>query len=92
MFAFVQALEDATIDVCELVISASEKLVTQLNPKDLGDDQRTWDIGHLQELIKREYPASDANPKLRGRVLDVIDRMLALDFAGTDEILEAHDR
>ena len=60
------------------MISASEKLVTQLNPKDLGDDQRTWDIRHLQELIKREYPASDANPKLRGRLLDVIDRMLAL--------------
>ena len=92
MFAFVRALEKATIDVCELVISASEKLVTQLNPKDLAGDRRTWDIRHLQDLIKREYPASEADPKIRGRLLDVIDRMLARDFAGTDEILEAHDR
>ena len=92
MFAFVRALENATMDVCELVISASEKLVIQLTPNDLAGDRRTWDIRHLQDLIKREYPASEANPKLRGRLLDVIDRMLALDFAGTDEILEAHDR
>ena len=54
--------------------------------------RRTWDIRHLQELIKREYPASEADRKLRGRLLDAIDRMLARDFAGTDEILEAHDR
>jgi hypothetical protein len=93
-FAFFHALERATSSVHVLVISAVEKIVAALqahgNPG--AHNHRDLDLHQLQGLLKREYVASEHDPELRGRLLDVIDMMLAAELYGTDEILKAHER
>ena len=46
----------------------------------------------LQDLIRRDYTASDGNPALRKELLDVIDRLLAAAVYGVDTIIKAHER
>jgi hypothetical protein len=50
------------------------------------------DLHQLQGLLTREYAASEKDPALRKRLLDVIDKMLEMQLYGTSEILDAHDR
>lgn len=90
-YAFFDALEKATCHTHELVISIAELLVSDLS-KDGGTGGLLRDLHHLKDLLKKEYAASENNPELRKRLLDVIDRMLEREFYGTDEILKAHER
>ena len=91
-FAFFHALEEAKCGVCELVISAAEKLLGNCDTNNEADGRRHLDLHQLQSLLKREYTASENNPDLRKRLLDVIDRMLERELYGTEEIVKAHER
>jgi len=90
-YAFFDALEKATCPTCDLVISAAERIVSDLS-KDGQTGGLLRDLHHLKDFLKREYTASENNPELRKRLLDVIDRMLEREFYGTNEILKAHER
>ena len=90
-YAFFDALEKAAYPTCELVISAAERIVSDLS-KDGQTGGLLRDLHHLKDLLKREYTASENNPDLRKRLLDVIDRMLERELHGTDEILKVHER
>jgi hypothetical protein len=90
-YAFFDALEKATCPTCDLVISAAERIVSDLS-KDGQTGGLLRDLHHLKDFLKREYTASENNPELRKRLLDVIDRMLEREFYGTNEILRAHER
>ncbi|MHB8908395.1 MAG: NACHT domain-containing protein [Syntrophales bacterium] len=90
-YAFFDALEKATCPTYELVISIAELIVSDLS-KDGPTGGLLRDLHHLKDLLKREYAASENNPELRKRLLDVIDKMIEREFYGTDEILKAHER
>jgi len=87
-YSVLSMLEDATGDVLELVISISERLITDAKLS----NQRSVDTHYLESLIKKEYAASDSRPGARRRILDVIDDMLANEIYGADDIVAAHDR
>jgi hypothetical protein len=91
-FAFFHALEEATCSVHELVISAAEKLIARNESNEKPDGHRHVDLHQLQGLLKREYAASEKEPELRRRLLDVIDKMLERELYGTEEIIKAHER
>jgi hypothetical protein len=91
-FAFFHALEEAECGVCELVISAAEKLLASSDANNESDGRRQLDLHQLQGLLKREYAASEKNPELRKRLLNVIDVMLQKELYGTEEIVKAHER
>lgn len=90
-FPFFDALGKATCDVIELVVSAAEKLVGAVATANAAH-QRATDLHQLQELLKKEYAATENSPALRKRILDVLDVMLAHEMYGTDEVLKAHER
>jgi hypothetical protein len=91
-FAFFHALEEATCSVYELVIFAAEKLIANTEANSESGGRRHLDFHQLQGLLKREYTASETNPELRKRLLDVIDMMLQKELYGTEEIVKAHER
>jgi hypothetical protein len=47
---------------------------------------------YLDDLLLREYRATDDRPALRKRILDILDRMLVLGLYGTDKIIDEHER
>jgi hypothetical protein len=91
-FAFFHALEEATCNVQELVIRAAERLVVNCEPNSESGGRRHLDLHQLQGLLKREYAASEKNPELRKRLLNLIDVMLQKELYGTEEIVKAHER
>ncbi|MBW6420825.1 hypothetical protein KX729_05165 [Rhizobium sp. XQZ8] len=91
-FAFLHALEDAQCNVAGLVVAAAERVIVDLEAGGEGAKRRDMDIHQLRDLIKAEYAASENDPALRGRLLDVIDQMLMLELYGMDEITKAHER
>jgi hypothetical protein len=86
-WAFFHALSEAECKVDDIVIAATEKLIGG----DAGG-RRHMDLHQLQDILKREYAASEADPDLRRRLLDLIDNMLRLELFGVDEIVRAHER
>lgn len=91
-FAFFHALEGATCEVSALVIEAAEKLIADFQKNGTAGGRRHMDLHQLQDLIKREYAASERDPALRTRLLDVVDLMLSRELYGVDEIIKAHER
>jgi hypothetical protein len=91
-FAFFNALQAAECKVDDIVILATEKLIIDLETNGNQGGRRMTDWSQLQDIIKREYAASENEPSLRNRFLDLIDKMLLLEMYGTDEILRAHER
>lgn len=89
---FFGALEKATSSVHELVIRAAEKLVAYLETEGTEVSRRTLDLHQLQDLLKREYAATENDPEFRRRLLDLIDTMVERELYGTDRILKAHER
>jgi hypothetical protein len=87
-YSVLHMLENATGDVLELVISISERLIS--NSK--HSKQLTVDAYHLESLIKKEYAASEFQPESRRRILDVIDEMLTNEIYGVEDIVATHDR
>jgi hypothetical protein len=91
-FAFFHALEKATCNIQELVVRAAEKLMANLQDNGRAGGRRHMELDQLQDLIKREYAASEHDPVLRSRLLDIIDLMLSRELYGVDAIVEAHER
>jgi len=91
-FAFFHALEEATSSVHAFVIRAAERIIADFDTHAATAGRRSVDLHQLQGLLKREYAASESNPQLRRRLLDVIDMMLERELYGTLEIVKAHER
>ncbi len=91
-FSILHMLEDATCDVLDLVIEATQQVITDITEK--GDQHRrlSTDVHQLQDLLKREYTSSESNAEARKKILDLIDLMLSHEIYGVDSIVTAHDR
>ena len=90
-FALFQMMKNATCDVLDLVIEATQRGITDIIEK--GDQHgRDTDVHQLQDLLKREYTSSESNAEARKKILDLIDLMLSQEIYGVDSIVTAHDR
>ena len=90
-FWFFEFLKKTEAPIINHLIAAAEKLIDEKCKK----DNPQWafrDFRHLHELIQVEYTASESDPGLRRRLLDIIDRCLEQGIYGADSILNAHDR
>ena len=90
--AVLRMLEDATCDVLDLVIDATQQVITDITEKRDQQGQRSTDVYQLQELLKREYTSSESNAEARKKILDLIDLMLSREIYGVESIVTAHDR
>jgi len=90
-FWFFEFLKKTDVPIADHLIAAAEKLLAEK----AETDSSQWafrDFHHLHELIQVEYTASEHDPGLRRRLLDIIDLCLEQGIHGTDSILSAHDR
>lgn len=90
--SFFHLLNEATCDVCSLVVEASERLVDRIKRLGPTGQGRHTDLHQLQDLLKRDYAVTESTPALRKRFLDLIDQMLALELYGIQNVLKEHDR
>jgi hypothetical protein len=91
-WAFFHALDEAECKVDDIVIAATEKLMLDIQSNGQTGGRRSMELHQLQDIIKKEYSASEADPPLRKRLLDLIDSMLKLELYGVDTIIKAHER
>jgi hypothetical protein len=91
-WAFFNALEEAECRVDDLVVAATERLMADIQMNGNTGGRRSMDLHQLQDIIKNEYSASEADPGLRKRLLDLIDGMLKLELYGIDTVIKAHER
>ncbi|MBW2662939.1 MAG: hypothetical protein JRD93_13335 [Deltaproteobacteria bacterium] len=91
-FAVLHMLEDATCDVLDLVIDATQQVITDITEKGDQQGRRGTDVYQLQDLLKREYTSSESNTEARKKILDIIDLMLSREIYGVDSIVTTHDR
>ncbi len=86
------ALDSAECDVMELVVFGAERLIASIIDKGDQHGSRGTGLYKLQELLAREYAASEKRQDIRKRILDLIDLMLENDIYGTEKITLANDR
>jgi len=91
-FSVLHMLEDATCDVLDLVIEATQQVITDITERGDQHGRRGTDVHQLQDLLKREYTSSESNAEARKKILDLIDLMLSREIYGVDSIVTAHDR
>jgi hypothetical protein len=91
-WAFFHAIDEAECKVDDIVIPATERLIADIDRDGNSGSRRAMDLHQLQDIIKNEYASSEADPDLRRRLLDLIDKMLSLEFYGVDTIVKAHER
>lgn len=91
-WAFCHAIAQAECKVDDIVISATELLVEDIEKNGDAGGRRMTDLHRLQDMLQKEYASSDGYPDLRRRLLDLIDRMLKLELYGADKIVNAHER
>jgi hypothetical protein len=91
-WAFFNALDEAECRVDDIVITATETLMSDIQTNGNAGGRRVTDLHQLQEIIKKEYSASEGDPPLRKRLLDLIDGMLRMELYGVDTIIKAHER
>lgn len=91
-WSFLHLLENGIGDVHDLVVDAAIRIMVDLkqNSSELG--QRTLELHNVQDLIRRDYAATENDAQQRARLLDVIDTMLAGDYYGSETIVKDHDR
>lgn len=90
--ALFHALEKAECRVDDLVVPAAERFLSDIERNGNYGGRKSSDLLRLRNIMKNEYTSSEDDPKLRSRLLDVIDKMLMLELHGTDEIINAHER
>lgn len=93
-FSLFHLLKDANETTTEEVLLAAERL---LNLAEQPDDNsspsgRHREMHYLDDLLLKEYVATENRPELRKRILDILDRMLILGLYGTDKIIQEHER
>jgi hypothetical protein len=93
-FAFFLLLKEAHQNTTEEVILTAERaLFLAEQPDDASSPAgRRREMHYLDDLLLREYRATDDRPALRKRILDILDRMLVLGLYGTDKIIDEHER
>ena len=93
-FALFLLLKEAHQNTTEEVILAAERaLFLAEQPDDASSPvDRRREMHYLDDLLLREYRATDDRPALRKRILDILDRMLVLGLYGTDKIIDEHER
>ena len=90
-YRFFEYLKKTEAPIAHPLITAAEQLIARnLGGDSLGRAFR--DFHSLHELLRIEYTASENDPDLRKRLLDVIDLCLEQNIYGTEDILKAHDR
>lgn len=91
-WGFLHLLEKVAGDTGELVVAAAERVIADLQANGTAGGRRTSELHDLQELIRRDYASTEGDENLRGRLLDVIDRMLERSLYGAESITKAHER
>lgn len=91
-WSLLHALQSATCDTHKLVTQAATRLVADLKKSGGAGGRHMSEMHTLQELIRREYTASDGSEDTRKELLDVIDELLASGVYGVDSITRAHER
>lgn len=92
-FSFFHLLNDAHESVTEEVLFATERLLELAEQQDSSSLFRRYhDMNYLDDLLLKEYTATEHRPALRKQILDIIDRMLVLGLYGTDKIVQEHER
>jgi len=89
--AVLNMLKDAICDVLDLVLKATQQIITDITEKGNQYGRRT-DAYQLSDLLKREYISSESNAEARKKILDMIDSMLSCEIYGADSIVTTHDR
>ena len=85
-YSIINALEETSYDVTELVVEAGEILV-----KD-QDDRTGTSLNQVQKILKREYVNSEDRQQLRKRFLDLIDDMAMKYPVEADGLMRLDDR
>ncbi|MDZ4185309.1 MAG: AAA family ATPase [Desulfuromonadales bacterium] len=93
-FQFFYLLKETTESTTEEVILAAERVLDLAEqPDDTSSPTlRHREMHYLDDLLLREYRATEDRPELRTRILDILDRMLILGLYGTDKIIQEHER
>lgn len=95
-FSFFHLLKDAHESTTEEVIWAAERMLDLTEqPADTSSPAgagRLREMHYLDDLLLREYNATENQPELRTRILDILDRMLILGLYGTDRIIQEYER
>lgn len=91
-FSFLRVLENATCDVLDLVIDATQQVINDIVEKGNQNVRRDTDLYGVKDLLQREYTSSESNPGARKRILDLIDLMFMHEIYGADSIVTTHDR
>jgi tRNA A37 threonylcarbamoyladenosine biosynthesis protein TsaE len=93
-FSFFWLLKDAQEPTTEEVIMAAERIIELTEqPDGTSKQQRPHrEMHYLDDLLLREYTATEDQPELRKRILDILDKMLILGLYGTDKIIQEHER
>lgn len=91
-WAFFHALDEAECKVDDIIISATERIIDDIERNGSAAGRRSMDLHQLQDIIKKEYASSEDDLDLRRRLLDLIDNMLKLELYGVDTIIKAHER
>jgi hypothetical protein len=89
---FFHLLEETTAETSELVLSASESLIKDIAQKGDGQGSRSGDLHRLQDLLRKEYLASEGRESRRKRVLDLIDEMIENGLYETEELLDLGEK
>ena len=67
-------------------------MIKDIAQKGDGQGSRGGDLHRLQDLLRKEYLASEGRESWRKRVLDLIDEMIENGLYGTEELLELGER
>jgi len=93
-FALFWLLKDTKDQVTEEVIWAAEKVIEREEQNLKSDVQQKShrEMHYLDELLLREYSATECFPEMRKRILNIIDKMLQLELYGADKVIQEHER
>lgn len=93
-FSFFHLLKDSHETTTEEVLLATERVIDLAGQPDDNSSPsgRRREMHYLNDLLLKEYAATEHLPDLRKRILDILDRMLILGLYGTDKIIQEHDR
>jgi hypothetical protein len=89
---FFSSLEGAECEIENVVIAASERLVSDIELNGNAGGRRSMDLHSLEDILRDQYASSEQDITHRKRILDVIDRMLSLELDGVDTVIRAHER
>ncbi|MGH1437224.1 MAG: AAA family ATPase [Lewinella sp.] len=93
MAYFLDLLKNATVNVSEYVILCAEKMIVDLKEVENFNQFTTHgNLSSLEELIKNGYAASEYDPELRQRYLNIIDDLLQMEVYWGERMVASHDR